>query len=223
LPAIFIGWRPAVDANLRNLAFAAEIASPTHSAEAIEDAEKPQNQSLIAALSRYLQTFPPEHPSYLSHPWFKQFGNLTPIEAAITWKIVLVVLACVLAWRWWPSWPRAGPPVQYAVEWAVVLLCTALLSPVCWLHHFVLMFPGVLLLTMSLLREVEQGRWRWALFGTMAVIVLFLHREVMGKMLQIVLLSYKLHTLAALIAIFLLVTLPMARRREKSEHAVIFS
>ncbi len=206
LPALFIGWRPAVDANVRVLDLATRVASPSTSIVVVEDAEKPQNQSLSSVLSRYLETVSTEHPSYIDHPLFKQFGDLTSSQAAIASKIVLAIVGLWLAWRWRRPWSGKSGTDRYAVEWAGVTLLTSLLSPVCWLQHLVLMFPMMLILTSSLMLNETTEHWRWAMFAVTAFITLLLHQLVLGKPLSILLLSYKVHAFAAVIGLGLLLT-----------------
>jgi hypothetical protein len=173
----------------------------------VEDAEKPQNQSLSSVLSRYLETVSSEHPSYIDHPLFKQFGDLPSSQAAIVSKIVLAIFGLWLAWRWRRPWSEKGGMDRYAVEWAGVMLLVALLSPVCWLHHLVLMFPMMLIVTSALMLDETTGHWRWAMFAVTAFITLLLHQLVLGKPLSILLLSYKVHAFAALIGLGLLLTI----------------
>ncbi|HSF68258.1 MAG TPA: glycosyltransferase 87 family protein [Nitrospiraceae bacterium] len=206
LPALFIGWVAAVDANARVLALATRVASPSTAVVVVEDAEKPQNQSLSSVLSRYLETVPSDHPSYIDHPLFKQFGDLPSSQAAIVSKIVLAMGGFWLAWRWRRPWSEKGGMDRYAVEWAGVMLLIALLSPVCWLQHLVLMFPMMLIVTSSLMLDERTGHWRWATFAVTAFITLFLHQMILGKSLGILLLSYKVHAFAALFGLGLLLT-----------------
>jgi hypothetical protein len=188
------------------LELATRVASPSTAVVVVEDAEKPQNQSLSSVLSRYLETVSSDHPSYITHPLFKQFGDLSSSRAAIVSKIVLAIFGLWLAWRWRRPWSGKGGLDRYAVEWAGVTLLIALLSPVCWLHHFVLMFPAMLIVTSSLMLDETTRYWRWVTLAMTVFITLLSHQELLGKPLNILLLSYKVHAFAALAGLGLLLT-----------------
>ena len=185
---------------------------------------KQQNQSLKAALSRYLMTFPPGDPLFVAraqdirpdettstdakpHPLFFQFGNLSPPIANRVVTLVLGTLALALAWRFRKPWGDAPGSGDIAPEWAGVMILCAVLSPFCWLQHMVLMLPAAYLVIRAAIGR-KPPRWRVAAIGFIAINSLVLQRELMGKNLSILWLSYHPHTAVGLVMLFLVLTLP---------------
>src|SRR5690606_24282804 len=80
-PALFVGGQTAWDSNLQWLARMKQSAKVVDPAENAVEVAKPHNLSLAGTVGRYLETYPPEHPLYINHPAFVQFGNLSPLAA----------------------------------------------------------------------------------------------------------------------------------------------
>ena len=138
-PVLAIGW-PAV--HRYNAAFvdmarrSAAIDDP--SLNAIEP-PRVQNQSVVVAAARYLQSYPPGHPLHSEHPLFVQFGDLEPRAAKQTIHLILLSAGLLLAWRFRRKWrSESTQPRDVGPEWAVVCVLCALLSLLCWLQHLVL-------------------------------------------------------------------------------------
>src|SRR5262249_28466914 len=144
-PVLYLGWDTTLDCHRNWLEFSHRcmtIADPS-----LNPLEPPRhlNQGLAHAVARYVQNYPPGHPLALNHLWFVQFGNLEPHLAKRAVQAVLLLLAGVLAWRFRRPLRTEPDTGDLAHEWAAVTLLCALLSPLCWLQHLVLIIPCVFL------------------------------------------------------------------------------
>ena len=158
-----------------------------------------KNQSLLSAIGRLLRTYPPGHSLHSSHPLYFQFFDLTPETADAAAKGMALFLVCLLAWR---LYLRKRNSAGQTPEWAVACGLCALLSPVCWSSHLVLCLPAAYLLVRNvLLRNLLslQPCCREMAGLSLVAILLFSLAEVVGRDLSIVLLSYKVNTIAALV------------------------
>lgn len=204
LPIAIVGWdssRGMQQRWVRQLAACGAIRDPSRNG--VEPARH-QNQCLPMAIARYVQTYPPGDDLYLDHPGYVHFAALGGEEARRVVTAVLGGLALVLAWRFRRSWNRAEPEADAPREWAAVLILCALLSQLCWLQHLVLMLPAVFLLIRDQVALREAGRPASrgvvGVLATVGIIVLLLQRDIVQRDLSILVLSYKLDTLAALVA-----------------------
>ncbi len=223
LPACMLGWESTLDWHQEWWKRTSSVASGEGAYPAVQgfqpgqgtiEPAKPQNLSLQAALARYLETYPPGHPLHLDHPAFFQFGALGPRAAQLTVKGTLVALACVLAWRFRRRW--AAHDADLPAEWAAACLLCAIVSPFCWKQHLVMVLPALFLTIRSLLGSATMPRWRIATLALIGAIVLLSRRGVVGHELSIVLLSYKADTLAMMVALLLVLTLPAPVLRPES-------
>ncbi len=218
LPAAYWGWEATWKFHRRwwDRALAqARLEDPSRNA-----VEPPnvRNQALSVALARLLQTYPPGSPLHLDHPAFFQWGGFDPRSAAWAVKLLLGALALLVAWKFRP-WPQTGfGEVRWADEWAVVSGLCALLSPLCWKHHLVLIVPGFYLLTLEVLHKRTAGRRAVAwLLVLSAGLMLLPGRALWGQELALVWVSYKPYTWAALIIVLtLLVRMPEVRPNSTS-------
>jgi hypothetical protein len=180
----------------------------------VEVDPKPQNQSLQMAMVRFLVRYPPGHPYFKevrflpAHPLFFQPGNLSPATARRISLVALALLAGLLAWRLRHKWGEGSAQADLPAEWAAVIALAALLSPVCWLQHLVLLWPAAFLILRRTF-TVRPHRSPWVAIGFVALCILVLQRGVLHYELSIVALSYHLPTLAALV-LLALVLLPPA-------------
>ncbi len=179
---------------------------------------KHQNQSLLLTLPRLVQAYPPGHPLFMAaapdtptrpHPLFIQIAALSPASTRIVVTAVLLLLALVVAWRLRHPWriPSADP--RFAPEWAAVTAMVALLSPLCWMHHLVLLLPAMLLV----LRTHLEGRppaWRTAIVGYGAVVMWLLVYDLLPRPVWMLVLANGFHTWAAVGIVVLVLTLPGA-------------
>jgi hypothetical protein len=213
LPAIYLGWDVTKASNAQFFVTLRGSLAVDDPSQNVAEPPKPQNQALVAGLSRYLQSHSPGHPLYLEHPLFAQFGNLTPQAAAWSVKAVLLALAGLLAWRWFPR-PSDQQPQTLAQQWAAVCILIALLSPLCWKQHLVLALPALLLAWRDVLSQPLPARGRMLCLGIIAAIAIGCRRELLGYDLSIVAMSYKLDTIAVLLTLGLVTTIrPSAEQR----------
>ncbi len=164
LPMIFLGWQQTLDANGVFFAKAKEIAGATRDDPTANGVELPRhvNRSLRIAIARYLQTYRPGHPLFIPHPddvspdkevpneprphpLFIQFLDLSAATINMIITCILLVFALILAVLFRHKWGDHSPDADLAPEWAVVTGLCALLSPLCWGQHLVLMIPAVFL------------------------------------------------------------------------------
>lgn len=197
-----------------------------------------QNQALKPALGRYLLRSDQSDSLFITseghwqnngrigdsmpeldapeHPLWLQFLDL-PVELGgrVATGIILLLGLCI-AWRFRRAWRTENRDnnktgicdENFPAEWSVACIFTALLSPLCWLHHLVLLLPAVILI----MREAVHyrwawGLWRWCCFGFLLLPAWVTERDFIGKELAIIALSYKFHTMAALLLVLLVLTL----------------
>lgn len=209
-PGLFFGWNETLayhgrwfDAAQRST----EIRDP--SMNAVEPARH-LNQSLTMALSRFVQTYRPGHDLYMDQPGFVQFLDLDVDTARRFVKGSVLLLLLALAWKSRPHSDEESVNLLPA-EWAGVGLMATLLSPMCWKQHLVMCLPALFLTIREQLATGHQVRWRTWAVGAFAALVLISSRGAIPYDWAILALTYKTFTLAALIALTLLVTLPRAK------------
>jgi hypothetical protein len=175
------------------------------------------NQSLKSALARLVQYYPPGHSLHLGHPAFIQFVQLDVDSARRFVTLTTLCLLAAVAWRLRRrSWPLEKP---LAFEWAALGVLATLLSPFCWKQHLVVTLPAMYLVIRHQLLERESSlaagrrvlaawRWRTAAICLFAGLTLFAARGVLSAAQAELALSYKVFTLAGLISLALVLTLP---------------
>ncbi len=210
LPATYLGWNETMSAHRFWFERAGVILENQQAYPSVPGIEAPkvQNVSLKALLARYLETHPPGHPLHLEHPLFLQFGRLPPDTAKITVTAAILLLGAGIAWRMRRRWSRPQSDPQFAPEWAVACLFAALMSPLCWRQHLVMVIPCAYLVARERLAPGAAGGWRKLLPIVAACVILLTRRELVGEELAHVLLTYKLDTLAVLGYGLLSLTLP---------------
>ncbi len=207
LPAIYLGVEGTIDAHRRWVDRFQKVSGVQDIAENGVEPPKVQNQSLMAAMARYLQTYPEGHPLRLEHPGFVQFGDLDRGTARVAAKGMLVMLAAFIAWRVRGRWADVADNI--APQWACAVALCALISPMCWRHHLVLVWPAMFLLVHSVLGRAGVTRY-WVLLGAIFVCILLPQRELFGRDGVMVVMSYRPDTLAALTCALLSLFLPAA-------------
>jgi hypothetical protein len=210
-PAAYLGWDATMTNHAKWLDRARTIAAVKDAYPSQGELEQPMyyNLSLFALVARYVETYPPGHPLFLNIPGFVQFGNLEPLTAYYVVRGTLLALALMLAWRFRRAWPRQAGSADLASEWAAVCLLCALAAPVCWKQHMVLMLPALFLTVRSIL--VQPSWWRSALLSMTGVVFLGTKNLALGKDWSTLALSYKIDTLAALLLLLLVLTLPKSK------------
>jgi hypothetical protein len=211
-PALWLGWGVNVAGHERWWANTRASLALTDPSENGVEAPNVRNQSLQFALARYVQSHPPGHPLTLAHPLFVQFGALEPAQAKRVVQALLLGLAGALAWRFRKRFVVDGDNLPR--EWAAVAILAAILSPLCWLQHLVLVLPAVYLVVRAAFEPGARAPWRLRLGAPVAVVMILAgQRDVLGHGFFLLVMSYKVHTWAALAAIFLVLTLPESSRR----------
>lgn len=173
------------------------LGDPTPGVQASE--QRVQNQSLKLAVTRYLVTYPDGHPLRVSHPAYAAFLDLDPEAARRVATGIVGILLLVCAWLMRRPYRGRDDPA-WLLECSAVLILALLLSPVTWTQHLVFVVPALYLIAAegcgrSLGAAASAAMWAYA------VPALLLNREVLGKDLSLLLLSYHMHTLALLLVL----------------------
>jgi hypothetical protein len=191
---------------------------------------KHQNRSLRISMARFLMTFEPGDPLFLGHtddtprinentanarphPLFKQFLDISPKKASQIITGLLLVLALVLAIRYRKPWGDAPPQADLAPEWTAVMLLCAILSPLCWGQHMVLLIPALFLIVRRHL-ATHGSRARSALIWLIFVLIYLPQRDLMGRAIGLIIHSYKVETMASLLILYMVLTLPSRQLKE---------
>jgi hypothetical protein len=212
-PALYLGWETTLASHRHWLEFTVRCMRLDDPSENGVEPPKHQNQSLPFAIARYCQTHPSGHPLALDHPGFVQFGNLDGPTAKRVVQGSLLVLAALLAWRFHKNASQrieTGDSIELGREWAAVCVLCALLSPLCWLQHLVLVVPSAFLCIRAQLQGTGP-RWHGLVLGLVAVSTLLIHGDILGRPLFYVAMSYKPHTAAALLLMTMVLSLPARR------------
>ena len=227
-PALFLGWPKTVEASSVFWEKAREISAETRmdpTANGVEPA-KHQNRSLTSALARCLMTFESGHPLFIPHPrdvtdeavslerrrphpLFLQLLDLSPRRASHVVSAALLVLALGLAYRSRRPWGVIVASGSFSAEWTGAMILCAILSPLCWGQHMVLLIPAVFLIISDHLSGGSPRR-RTLMLCLIAGLILGPQRELIGRELWVILHSYKLGTIAALLILFLVLGLRRA-------------
>jgi hypothetical protein len=202
LPAFFLGW----DETIRYHRATADVyrraaANRDCLANALE-APRHENQSLPFAVARFLQSVPADHELHLEHPLFLQFGRLAPEQGNLVVKGTLLLIAAWFAWRTRTVFVRRSPTPTFAAEAAAAFVLVALVSPLCWKQHLVLLLPAIFVRAWVAFHRGSTRADRivaWMLAGS----AILFAKDVVGRELATVAASYKFDTLFAL-GLFLL-------------------
>jgi hypothetical protein len=177
-------------------AFRSLLGDPTPGVKASE--QRVQNQSLKLVVTRYLSTYPSGHPLRLSHPAHISVLDLDAQAARWVATAVIVCLFLVCAWLMRKRYRGPDDPA-WLLEGSAVLILALLMSPVTWAQHVVLVIPALYLIAAEGCAFRRLGAAASAAVCAYAVPALVLNREVLGKDLNVLFLSYGMHTLALLL------------------------
>jgi hypothetical protein len=174
------------------------LGDPSRGAKASE--QRVQNQSLKRAVTRYLVTYPNGHPLRLSHPAYVSFWNLDPGTAR--WIVAGALGVFLLLCAWLMRGPYRGrDDPGWLLECSAVLILALLLSPVTWTQHLVLVIPALYLIVTEGYAIRPLGVAASGAVAAYAVLALVLNREILGRNLSLLALSYSIHTLALLLVL----------------------
>ncbi len=200
LPMVWMGpagwWRHQVE--WTRVAFRSVVGDRTAVAEMSE--QRVQNQALRPAVMRYLVTYPEGHALRLPHPGYVPVMNLHPMTANRLATGVMLGLLAIFGWRTRRR-HQEKPDPEWLLEASAVLILALLLSPVTWLQHLVLMVPAFYLIVAEAWGFRKLGKAASAAMAAYVVFALVLNREVLGKDLYLLLLSYHTHTLGMLLVL----------------------
>jgi hypothetical protein len=214
LPALYLGWDLTIRAHERTFAFIQRSSALEDIAENGMEVPKVNNQSLMAAFARFLQSYPPEHPLYIDHPAFIQFGNLDKATAKKGAKIGMLVIAFPVALCLWGRWSKHSP--NLLSQWAAVCIFAAMISPVCWRHHLVLAWPALFLFFRGLLNNPNAARWVRILF-TASLLILWSPQPWWYGGVSSVIMAAKADTFVFLSLAFMLLIYPRCIEREAAQ------
>ena len=220
-PSLYSGWEENLQSH-KNWLAGMRKSQPTQQAyPSLPDGGdmKLNNMSLLAGIARYLETYPKDHPLFvndkcLENPLFFQFGNLPPDSARYTMYGILASLGSWFAWKTRRLWGvnYAQPQAIHGAfvgEWAAVCALCALLSPLCWKQHMILILPCMFLAIRSKLNAKGPFGGRMSpIWACSALMCLFPGPDIFGGSFSAVLHSYKLHTLGATILMVRALFLP---------------
>ena len=207
LPAVYLGWQKDVALHQKWFAFVTHTLTLADPSENGVEAPVLRNQSLPLALARLVQDYPEGHPLYLKSGAVVRLANLDAAHAKRFVRVVLVVLALALAWRFRQRVGLADGGVALANEWGAVCILVAVLSPICWLQHMVLVVPAALLFAHAAAAGVVR-RWQWCVASLAAAFALLVHRDLIGVALCDLLSCCQPHTISAMLLLTLVLSQP---------------
>ncbi|MBI1900784.1 MAG: DUF2029 domain-containing protein [Planctomycetia bacterium] len=205
LPAAYLGWDTTLAGHRHFLAHSIlRLRNTTDAHPSLPGTELPKhdNECLPAAIARFVETYPAGHPLYIDHPLFFQFGHLPLAQAKAVVTGAILLLGAGIAWSMRRRWnaPSRESGTSLPAEWAVACVFCALLSPLCWKQHLVLLLPCVYLLARDLLATPRGRLSRGIVVGATAVVLLGMRRGLIGEELALVCMSYNFITWAAVAA-----------------------
>jgi hypothetical protein len=197
-PAFYLGW----DETLRYHRATADVyRRATENRNLLTNVmEEPrhENQSLPFAIARFLQSVPQEHALFLKHPLFVQFGDLTPAEAHRIVQGLLLIIACWFALRSRTFFTSRVDRTTFAAEAAAAFVLVALVSPLCWKQHLVMLLPAIFVRVWAAAARGTNFADKLVAAGLISSAVL-LPKDVIGRELATVAASYKPDTLLGLL------------------------
>jgi len=204
-PAIFLGWQTNVRLHREWLAFTMKNVALDDPSENGVEPPTMRNQSLPLAIARLVQDYPEGHPLRQRDVGLMQVAQLPPHTAKRIVQCTLLTLALALAWRFRRAATVQDGGLSLGAEWAAVSILSAIMSPLCWLQHLVLVVPAALLVARTL-ASGQAKRWQWGVAGFGLAITLLIHRDLLGKTICAAFTSCTPHTVAALLLILLTLT-----------------
>jgi len=204
-PALYLGWQGNVSAHRQWLDFTIKNMTLEDPSENGVEPPVMHNQALALAIARLFQAYPSDHPLRESNVGLVQFAQLSAHDTKLIVQGALLMLAGALAWRFRRPVDTSDGGVSLGAEWSAVCILSAILSPLCWLQHLMLVVPAVLLIARTLATGRAQ-RWQWGATGLILAITLLIHRDLLGKTITSTLTSCSPHTVATLLMVLLTLT-----------------
>ncbi len=211
LPMLFLGMEKTFEGHQTWFLRASKIASlkSAYPYQGVLEPPRVYNFSLAATIARYVETYPKGHPLYVDHPAFIQFGNLPPDLAYYLVRGSMVLLLLSIAYGFRKRWQENESNVDLAQEWSVICLLCALLAPVCWKQHMVLMLPAMFVLLHSMFSQPKLAtRWRYIALGVITLMFYGFRRVILGKELENVFCTFKFDTFGMLILLYMTINIP---------------
>lgn len=168
--------------------------SPIAGIAALSEA-RVQNQALAPVVRRWVTR---RAPSVSPPPG----GGDTERAARTTATAAALALLLAVAWLSRGARPRNARWLPHA---SIVLIASALLAPVSWVQHLVVLVPALFLVALRRLDISRPATLFDAGLIAYVVLALVLNRELLGRDSYLVLLTCGIHTAAALIAAGLVV------------------
>jgi len=190
LPAVWMGVAPWWQAQREWSLVAVASAAGHPSGGAKESEARVQNRALRPVLARYC----PPSPALVAAA-----GNACPLPA-------VVLTALVALFAWWMRDPSVRrDDLSWLVQCSAVLILSALLSPVTWTQHLVVVIPALYAIAAAQRGGPGLGPASSAGMGVYFALAVLLNREVLGRERYVALLAYGVHSLSMLIVLGVLV------------------
>ncbi|HEY4312901.1 MAG TPA: glycosyltransferase family 87 protein [Pirellulales bacterium] len=209
LPALHLGWEKDVALHRQWFAFVTHTLTLADPSDNGVEVPVLRNQSLPLMLARLVEEYPVGHPLYVKSDALVRLANWDAARTKLFVRTGLLVLAGVLAWRCRRRVDVVDGGVGLGCEWAAVCVLIAILSPLCWMQHLVLVIPAALLFA-QVAAAGEARSWQWGLAVFAAALMLLVHRDLIGMRLCEILSCYQPHTLSA-VSLLTLVLSPRQR------------
>ncbi|MEA3186601.1 MAG: alpha,2-mannosyltransferase [Chthoniobacter sp.] len=198
LPALWLGSRPFAKAATTWFHNVQQTVSRADPSIGILGPEPIQNKALRPAFARYLMQLPPGHPGRFDSPAYVDFFRLSPREAQAVIGSFLLVLLILAAWQFRTAVAERDTARMWW-ECAIVLLLMPLFSPISWGQHFVAALPALYFAMRQLTAQQRSSRGTLAALAVFGLVVLGTNRALVGRDVSLLLESYHLVTLAALL------------------------
>jgi hypothetical protein len=219
LPSVVVGWQRNIELHEKWLDFAGHLMAQDDPAENGIEPATLHNQSLPVMLARLVQDFPPGHPMYIGRGPIARWARFDPLPAKRFMQGALLVMALGLAWRFRRPISVADGGEAIAGQWSAMCILTALLSPMCWLQHLVLVIPTALLFA-QYAAAGRARRWQWYVAGAATALMLLVHKDLLGVTLCDLLSSYQPHTVASVLLVALALGTPLPNRSTDAAEEV---
>jgi hypothetical protein len=198
LPTLRVGWQKNLALHRQWLDFAGRLVALDDPSENGVERPNLRNQSLPLVLARLVEKYPSDHPLNVDELVHFRLASLDPPQAKRIVQVALLALVIGLAWCFRGPVDLSDGAEALAREWAGACILVALLSPLCWLQHLVLVIPAAILFAQSA-ASGKVRQWQWAAAAIAAALMLLVHRDLLGPTLCDILSICQPHTAASLL------------------------